>query len=257
MIMRNLAGLCAASSLAVLTACSAGKPTSSTQASSAASSSNSFVANAIDRAMDKASTELASKNITISNDDDSAPKAEITPQGDFLIAGKPVPLTPTQRKEMLAYRGQVIEIARAGIAIGRQGATLGINAASEAIAGAFSGESEQQVRQRVEARTSGIRQAAAKICDRLPALRASQQKLATDVPAFKPYADLTPEKIDECRKDALHDTDTSRADTRQSVRDRIRNDIRSGIQAATRKAGPASRGTPDASPAASTSSANR
>jgi hypothetical protein len=205
MIIRKLSVLCAASSLAVLTACSTGQPTSSTQVSSAASSSNSFVENAIDRAMDKASTELASKNITISNNDDSAPHAEITPQGGFLIAGKPVSLTPAQRKEMLAYRGQVIEIARAGIAIGRQGASLGVNAAREAIAGVFSGESDQQVRQRVEARTSGIRQAAAKICDRLPALRESQQKLAADVPAFKPYANLTPEKIDECRKDALHD----------------------------------------------------
>lgn len=256
MIMRRLSVLCAASSLAVLTACSAGQPTSSTHASSAASSSNSFVANAIDHAMDKASAELASKNITISNNDDSAPHAEITPQGDLLIAGKPVSLTPAQRKEMLAYRGQIVEIARAGIAIGRQGATLGINAATEAIAGAFSGESDQQVRRRVEAKASGIRQAAAKICDQLPPLMASQQKLAADVPAFKPYANLTPEKIGECRKDALHDSDTSRADTQQSVRDRIRTGIRSGIQAATRKAGLASRGTPDASPTVSASSAN-
>ncbi|MGH8215317.1 MAG: hypothetical protein ACREPZ_06480 [Rhodanobacteraceae bacterium] len=155
--------------------------------------------------MDKAGAELATKNITVSNHDDNAPKAEITPQGDFLIAGKPVSLTPGQRKEMLAYRQQLIEIARQGIAIGKQGATLGIHAASAAIAAAFSGDSDQQVRQRVEAQASSIRQAAAKICDRLPALRASQQKLAADVPAFEPYADLTAAKIDECRTDALHD----------------------------------------------------
>lgn len=153
--------------------------------------------------MDKASVELASKNITVSNGHDNEPKAEITPQGDFLIAGKPVSLTPDQRTEMLAYRQQLIEIARQGIAIGKQGATLGIHAASAAIAAVFSGESKQQIRQHVEAQTSGIRTAAAKICERLPALRASQQKLATDVPAFKPYADLTPAKIDECRTNAL------------------------------------------------------
>lgn len=155
--------------------------------------------------MDKASTELATKNISISND--NAPKAEITPQGDFLIAGNPVPLTSSQRAEMLAYRGQIIEIGREGIAIGRQGAALGANAATEAIAGVFSGESKEQIRQRVEAQASGIRRAAARICDRLPALRTSQQKLAVDVPAFKPYADLTPPKIDECRKHALQGDD--------------------------------------------------
>ncbi|MGH8184544.1 MAG: DUF2884 family protein [Rhodanobacteraceae bacterium] len=158
----------------------------------------------IDHALDKANVDLATKNITISNND-SEPKAEITPQGDFLIEGKPVPLTPAQRTEMLAYRSQVIEVGRAGIAIGKQGATLGLNAASEAISGALSGQSGQQIRQHVEAQTSGIRQAAAKICDRLPAMMASQQKLAADVPAFKPYADLTPEKIADCRNHALHD----------------------------------------------------
>jgi hypothetical protein len=203
-IMRKLSALLAASGLVALTACSAGHPPSTGPTTAAAASSTSrSIAAAINRAMDKASAELATKNITVSNDDDTAPKAEITPQGDFLIAGKPVSLTPDQRRQMLAYRQQLIEIAKRGIAIGKQGAALGIQAASAAIAAAFSGESEQQVRQRIEAQTTSIRQAAAQICDRLPALRDSQQELAAELPAFRPYADLTPAKIDECRTDAL------------------------------------------------------
>jgi hypothetical protein len=208
MILHKPSILCIAASLAVLTACGAGQAPTTDQATAAAASSTSqSIAAAVDRAMDKASVELATKNITVSNDDDRAPKAEITPQGDFLIAGKPVSLTPDQRRQMLAYRQQLIDIAKRGIAIGKQGAALGIHAASAAIAAAFSGESEQQVRQRVEAQTTSIRQAAAQICDRLPALRDSQQKLAAELPAFRPYADLTPAKIDECRTDALHDDD--------------------------------------------------
>ena len=208
MIKRKLSALCIASSLVLLTACSAGQPpTPAASPGASAPPSDSLIGGAIDRALDKASTELATRNITISNHD-YQPKAEITPQGDFLIAGKPVSLTPAQRTEMLAYREQVVAIGREGNAIGRQGATLGVDAASEAIAGAFSGQSEQQIRQRVEAKASGIRQAAAKICDHLPALMVSQQKLATDVPAFKPYADLTPARIDECRKDALKDDES-------------------------------------------------
>lgn len=208
MAMHRLSVLLAASSLVVLTACSAGQPPSNGQSSAAVSSSSgSSIVGVIDRAMDKASAELATKNITVSDDHDNAPKAEITPQGDFLVAGQAVSLTFAQRKEMLAYRQQVIEIARQGIAIGKQGATLGIHAAGAAIAAVFSGESKQQIRQRVEAQTSGIRTAAAKICDRLPALRESQQKLAADVPAFRPYADLTSAKIDECRTNALKGDD--------------------------------------------------
>lgn len=206
MLKRNLCTLFIAASMFSLTACGGGHAGSSAQPASA-SSSSSLVSNAIDHAMDKASAAIASHNITISSDDDNAPKAEITPQGDFLIAGKPVPLTPDQRKEVLAYRQQVVEIARQGIAVGKQGAKLGINAAGAAIAGALSGESEQEINERVKAQTSGIRQAAAKICDRLPAMMAGQQKLAAALPAFKPYADMTQDDIDQCRDDALNDND--------------------------------------------------
>ena len=207
--MRKYSSLLVTPGLLVLAACSAGQaPSSSTSATATASSTSSPIGRVIDRELAKANVDLTTRNITISSND-SEPKAVITPQGDFLIDGKNVPLTPAQHAEMLAYRKQLVEIGRAGIAIGRQGAALGMNAASAAIAGVFSGQSEQQIRQSVEAKASGIRQSAAKICDRLPAMMASQQKLAVDVPAFKPYADLTPAKIAECREHALHRDDGS------------------------------------------------
>ncbi|MGH8117981.1 MAG: hypothetical protein ACREP0_11010 [Rhodanobacteraceae bacterium] len=162
-----------------------------------------LIAREIDRALDRASTELTTRNITISHHDGNItePKAEITPAGDLLIAGKPVALTPAQRKDVLAYRQQLIEMGRQGIAVGRQGATLGLHAATEALAAAFSGQSEQQIRAHVEANASGIRQAADKMCAEMPALMASQQRLAAEVPPFKPYADLTPARIRQCRAD--------------------------------------------------------
>jgi hypothetical protein len=268
--MLKLPMLSVASTAVLLVACSSGNaPASSPTAGT--SSSPSLVASVVDHALDRAETRLRNESITISGNDgfvllsDSTsdnnkvsglPKAQITPQGDLLIADKPVPLTPAQRTMVLDYRRQLIEIGVQGIAIGKQGAALGMNAAREAIAGAFSGKPEQQIRQHVEARASGIREAAVKLCDRMPALMESQQKLATALPAFKPYATLTPARIDECRKDALRDDDTSRVDVQSSVRDRIRGGIRSGIQATAQDAGRASRGTPDATPATSTSVAH-
>lgn len=207
MIMRKLSVFCAASSLAVLTACSAGQAPVSSASSSASPSPDTPIASAIDRAMDKVGAEIATKNIRVSDGGDAKPKAEITPQGDFLIDGKAVPLTAAQRNEMLAYRQQIVGVAQQGVEIGKQGASLGMSAAGAAIAGALAGESDQQIRQRVEAQASGIREAAAKICDRLPAMMTSQQKLAADVPAFKPYATMTQEDIDDCRTNALKDDD--------------------------------------------------
>lgn len=223
MIMRKFPMLCIASTAVLLAACSSGNaPASPDSSAASASSTPSLIAGVIDHALDRAATKLRTQNITISgndgivvlsdtdttSDDNRAsrlPKAQITPQGDLLIGDKPVAITPEQRTMLLDYRGQLIEIGAQGIAIGKQGAALGMNAASEAIAGAFSGKPEQQIRQHVEAKASGIREAAAKLCDRMPALMESQQKLAAALPAFKPYATLTPLKIDQCRKDALRD----------------------------------------------------
>lgn len=226
--MRKLPMLCIVSTAVLLAACSSGNaPASTSSPATGASSAPSLVAGVVDHALERAEAKLRTGNITISGNDgfvvlsgtdtdDSGasilPKAQITPRGDLLIGDKPVALTSAQRAMVLDYRQQLIGIAAQGIAIGRQGAALGMSAASEAIAGVFSGKSEQEVRQHVEARASGIREAAAKLCDHLPALMQSQQRLAAALPAFKPYARLTPAKVNECRKDALHDGDTSRAD---------------------------------------------
>src|SRR6185312_11069733 len=213
--------LCVASTAAMLAACGSGDaPASTASVSASASSTPSMIGSVIDHSLDRAETKLRTQNITISGNDGivvlsdtspddnrapSLPKAQITPEGDLLISDKPVALTPAQREMLLDYRQQLIEIGAQGIAIGKQGAALGMNAAREAIAGAFSGKPEQEIRQRVEAKASGIREAAAKLCDRMPTLMETQQKLAAALPEFKPYAELTPVKIDECRKDALHD----------------------------------------------------
>lgn len=208
MNMRTLPILCIASSLAMLAACSAGQPTSTVASSStSAPSSGSWIDGVVDHALDEANVKLTTGNITVSHNDDSLPKAEITSQGDFLVGGKPVPLTPAQRTEVLAYRQQIIQIGKQGIAVGKQGAALGMRAAGTALAAALAGKSDKEIQQKVETQTAGIRQAAAKICDRLPALKAEQQKLAAVLPAFKPYATMTQQDIDDCRTDALNDDD--------------------------------------------------
>lgn len=186
-----------------LAACGAGQ----TGNASAPAASASPLTGAIDHALDRAETKLTTQNLSLDDDDLRLPKAEITPAGDLLIAGKPVALTPAQRQQVLAYRQQLIAIGQQGIAVGRQGAALGLQAAGTAIAAALSGQSDQQIRHKMQAETTGIQQAAQKLCDHLPTMMAAQQQLATAVPAFKPYATMTRKDIDDCRVDARHDND--------------------------------------------------
>lgn len=155
--------------------------------------------------LDVATKKLITGNISVSNGDTNAPKAEITPRGDFLIAGKSVPLTPQQRAETLHYREQMVQIGMQAIAVSRKGVAVGMGAAVPMAFAALFGGSDKEIDQHMNARLSGVYADAAKICDRLPAVMAAQQQLTRDLPAFKPYATLTQKNIDGCRQDVLHD----------------------------------------------------
>lgn len=159
----------------------------------------------IARALDTAAARVKSEPITVSRGAPNLPVAKITAKGDFLIDGKAVAISPAQRQELLAYRAQLVAVATQGMAIGKQGAALGMHAASSAIAAVLAGKSDAEVEQQVQTQAAGIRAAAAQLCERLPDLRAEQQKLAAVLPAFKPYATMTPADIDNCRDNALHD----------------------------------------------------
>lgn len=190
-----------------LTACGPSQAPSAGSPASVTSTADSLIGHVVDRAMDRASEKLRTENLTISDHDgpDAPPKAQITPQGDLLVGGKAVALTPGQRMMLLDYRAQLVTIATQGMAIGKQGAALGMHAAADALAGVFAGKTGTQIQQQVEAQTSGIKQSVATLCNRLPALMASQKTLAAALPAFKPYATMTQHDIDDCHDDVHKD----------------------------------------------------
>lgn len=174
-----------------------------------------FIARQVDRALDEARKELATKNIDINGINinvngkhvrtggSGLPKAEITPAGDLLIDGKAIAIDDAQRQQLLAYRGQIIGIAEAGMAIGSQGAAIAGKAVSGALGAIFSSErGRKDFEQRMEAEGKKIEAEAMKLCKLMPSLLASQQALAGSLPAFKPYATMTQEDINDCGKDA-------------------------------------------------------
>lgn len=174
-----------------------------------------FVGRQVDKALGEARKELATKNISISDgislnvngrqihrSESGLPEAEITPEGDLLIEGKAVQVTPGQRQQVLAYRGQIIGVAEAGIAIGAKGADIAGEALNGVVGLVFGGkDSEKAFEQRMEAQGKKIEAEAMKLCTQLPALLASQQALSASLPEFKPYARMTQEDIDDCGKD--------------------------------------------------------
>jgi hypothetical protein len=176
--------------------------------------SSSVIAAEVRKGIEQAKQELVTKDISVGSvhfgkgshaQDDSRPKAVITPQGTLVIAGKPVDATPEQHAMLVDYRQQIIGIAEAGMDIGASGADIGVAAAKQAILGAFTGKSDKEIEASIKPQTDQIQAAALRLCKRLPDLLASQQKLAAAMPAFKPYAAMTQKDVDDCGKDIDHD----------------------------------------------------
>lgn len=177
-------------------------------------SPKSFIGRHVDKALAEARAELAKENIGISDGfninvngrkihggESGLPKAEITPQGDLLIEGKTVAITPDQRTQLLDYRGQIIGIAETGMAIGSKGADLAGEALTGVVGAIFGGEEGGKAfEQRMDAEGKKIEAEALKLCKLLPGMLASQQALAASLPEFKPYARMTQADIDDCSK---------------------------------------------------------
>ncbi|QNP40841.1 YggN family protein [Lysobacter solisilvae (ex Woo and Kim 2020)] len=134
------------------------------------------------------------------------PKGEITPRGDLLIDGKAVAIDAGQRRQLLDYRAQVIDIARTGLVAGEKAAMLAIEATDVSlfrlIVGGLSGSLERKVEATVQRE---IQPMVLQICRRLPQLRDSQQALAASVPEFRPYATLDRDDVENCERDIRKD----------------------------------------------------
>lgn len=166
-----------------------------TDAADAATDSTRSIGRTVQEATNKARREMTERNFKLSAD--GVPRAEITPQGQLLVDGREVDMTPAQRTQLLDYRHQVEAIALAGMDVGVAGANLGVKAAGEALKGVFSGNTDG-IEANINAEAEKLKAQANRICDRLPALMAAQQTLAASLPAFAPYATMDQNDIDDC-----------------------------------------------------------
>ena len=169
----------------------------------------------------------------------NAPRAEITPQGDFLVDGKTIAINHAQRQQLLQYRYALLDVIAAGMAIGAKGADMAGLAIKQAIGGLFGGNPDQ-TDPRMEAEGKKIEAEAQRICDALQPLLQAQRQLAAALAEFEPYATLTQQDVDRCREKSGKGAGIAVASVdQQAVREDIRDGIRKSVQAAARGAGAA------------------
>lgn len=230
----------------LMAACSTDEPAPPPAREAAANGPRTALGRTVDNALREAREEMATENIGIGSDmhidiggtrinqsaprdadGNSLPKAEISPEGDLLIAGQAVEVTPEQRALLLDYRGHVVDMVETGMAIGVKGADLGMQAAGEALKNVFTGGAED-FEQRIEAEAALIEAEALKLCDALPALLDTQERLAASLPEFRSYATMGAKDVDECRDGVDHGG--QQAELRDDIRGNIRQAVRTAVQ---------------------------
>lgn len=137
---------------------------------------------------------------------DSLPAAQITPKGDFLVDDKEVAIDARQRRQLLDYREQVIELAKVGMDGGERAAMAALDATDVSlfslIVGGLSGNLERRVEASVKQHVEPL---VRQICRRLPQVLESQQQLAANLPQFQPYANLEQDDIEDCERDVRNE----------------------------------------------------
>lgn len=245
--MNKLHTAALATALASLTACGKAPAPAANPDPNAAAAPQTAIGKIAAKGIAEARKELQTKNLTLNGEgginvngrryggknDPSLPKAEITPQGDFLVDGKAVAINPEQRKQLLDYRSHLLGVAEAGMTVGLKGADLAGKALTESLGSILSGDTDE-FEKKMEAEGKKLEADAMQICTHLGPMRVAQDKLAASLPEFKPYATMTQEDVDDCGKDgkgAAAFSDEDRAKLQQEVRDGIRDAVRSGAQA--------------------------
>lgn len=220
-------------------------PQSAPPAASPATGPQTALGKRVEQAMAEARRKLETENISLNDKDGgwhvgkhasgshdpNLPKAEITPAGDFLIDGKAVAVNDAQRALLLQYRRDMMKLVETGMALGARGADMGMIAVKEVFSGLFSGNPDQ-IEQRMEAEGRKIEAEALRICDDLVPMLATQQQLAAALPEFKPYASMTQEDIDDCRKDGRGAARSVASGQQAQIREDIRSGIREAVQGA-------------------------
>ncbi len=129
-----------------------------------------------------------------------APNAVIDAAGDLTIDRQPITVNPAQRTLLQAYYRGAMAVRSHGIATGKAGVAVAGQAIASVARGLASGDTDN-IDKEVDAKAARVEQEAQKICLDVVGVKSAQDALATQVPAFKPYAGIVDaDAVDECSK---------------------------------------------------------
>ena len=118
--------------------------------------------------------------------------------GGLTIAGNAIATGAGQRQLLARYHDGILQLRSDGVAVGRAGIRTAGKAIGSVVAGLVSGKPDK-IEAKVDARAREVEQRVAELCDTLRGIRSTQDAIAAQVEAFRPYATITADDAGHCR----------------------------------------------------------
>lgn len=128
---------------------------------------------------------------------DDAPNATVTSDGNLRIGARHITVDEHQRTLLRTYYRDAERIGHQGIAVGKAGAHMAGGTVGDVFKNLFSGHPDR-IDGDVHKRTDRLLAKVAVICDGLKSLQTTQDAVAGQVDAFRPYARLHDSDVREC-----------------------------------------------------------
>lgn len=140
------------------------------------------------------STSIANGGITVRGEQVAlhgagGAEARLDAAGDLVIGGQPVALDATQRQLLQQYYQGARAVREHGIATGKAGAAIGLQALKSAATHVTGGDGAKADAS-LDAASRRVDEEASKICLDLRQIKAAQDRLATSLAQFKPFAGI-------------------------------------------------------------------
>lgn len=127
----------------------------------------------------------------------SGPDAIVSAAGTLSIDGKDVQTTPAQQDLLKRYFASVAALRADAIATGMAGVATAGTAIRSVVSGLANGTPDQ-IGPAVEARAATVEAQAAKVCNDLADVRSTQEAVAAQLAAFRPYALIDAQQVNDC-----------------------------------------------------------
>lgn len=125
--------------------------------------------------------------------------ATLLPDGQFLVAGNPIALTPAQQALLKDYHAGVRTLARDVAATAAAGTATAV-AALAAVASSFVDGDSDKAEAGIDGPAARTQATALQACADLAALHEQQQTIAAQLPAFRPYARIDMDSVQGCKE---------------------------------------------------------